>query len=48
MSSPGTLPNHMTVERVRAFNGTEPELMHDEPNRFVRVTFHLAAGGSGA
>ena len=25
-----------------AFNDTEPELTHDEPNRFVRVTFHLA------
>ena len=85
VSSPGTLPNHMTVERVRAganprsrneslahfmagmgfmeqrgrgwlimrremlaFNGTEPELLHDEPNRFVRVTFRLAPMGSGA
>ena len=84
VSSPGTLPNHMTVERVRAganprsrneslahfmagmgfmerrgrgwlimrremlaFNGTEPELLHDEPNRFVRVTFRLGPGGSG-
>ena len=84
VTSPGTLPNHMTVGRVRAganprsrneslghfmagmgfmerrgrgwlimrremraFNGTEPELLHDEPNQFVRVTFHLAAGGSG-
>ena len=84
VSSPGTLPNHMTVERVRAganprsrneslahymagmgfmerrgrgwlimrremlaFNGTEPELLHDEPNRFVRVTFRLAAAGGG-
>ena len=84
VSSPGTLPNHMTVERVRAganprsrneslahfmagmgfmerrgrgwlimrremlaFNGTEPELLHDEHNRFVRVTFRLGPGGSG-
>ena len=78
VTSPGTLPNHMTVERVRAganprsrneslshfmagmgfieqrgrgwpimrsemrtFNGTEPELMHDERNKFVRVSFLL-------
>ena len=78
VTSPGTLPNHMTPDRVRAganprsrnesmahfmsamgfmeqrgrgwlimrremraFNGTEPELMHDERNRFVRVTFRL-------
>ena len=78
VTSPGTLPNHMTVERVRAganprsrneslahfmavmgfmerrgrgwlimrremraFNGTEPELMQDERNKFVRVTFRL-------
>lgn len=84
VTSPGTLPNHMTVERVRAganprsrneslahfmagmgfierrgrgwlimrremlaFNGTEPELMHDEPNRFVRVTFRRAPVGRG-
>ena len=83
VTSPGTLPNHMTVERVRAganprsrnesmahymaamgfmeqrgrgwllmrsemraFNGTEPELMQDERNRFVRVTFHLGPVGS--
>lgn len=76
VTSPGTLPSHMTVERVRAganprsrndslayfmsamgfmeqrgrgwlimqremreFNGTEPELMQDERNKFVRVTF---------
>lgn len=85
VTSPGTLPNHMTVERVRAganprsrneslahfmagmgfmerrgrgwlimrqemqaFNGTEPELLHDEPNQFVRVSFLLdprVAGG---
>ena len=85
VSSPGTLPNHMTVERVRAganprsrneslahfmagmglmerrgrgwlimrremleFNGTEPELLHDEANRFVRVTFHLTPVSSRA
>ena len=84
ITSPGTLPNHMTVERVRAganprsrnesmahfmsamgfmeqrgrgwlimrremraFNGSEPELMQDERNRFVRVTFRLDSGGSG-
>ena len=83
VTSPGTLPNHMTVERVRAganprsrnesmahymaamgfmeqrgrgwlimrremraFNGTEPELMQDERNRFVQVTFRLGALGS--
>ena len=28
---------------MRAFNGTEPDLMQDEPNRFVRVTFRLDA-----
>lgn len=80
VTSPGTLPNHMTVERVRAganprsrnesmahymaamgfmeqrgrgwlimrsemraFNATEPELMQDERNGFVRVTFRLLA-----
>ena len=79
VTSPGALPNHMTVERVRAganprsrndsmayfmaamgfmeqrgrgwmimqremrtFNDTEPELVQDEPNKFVRVTFRLA------
>ena len=78
VTSPGALPNHMTVERVRAganprsrnesmahfmagmgfmerrgrgwlimrremqgFNGTEPYLVNDERNRFVRVTFHI-------
>lgn len=78
VTSPGALPNHMTVERVRAganprsrndsiayfmtamgymeqrgrgwlimrremraFNATEPELMQDNPNKFVRVTFSL-------
>jgi hypothetical protein len=32
---------------MREFNGTEPELMQDERNGFVRVTFHLghAVGG---
>ncbi len=80
VSSPGALPNHMTVDQVRAgahprsrnesmahfmtalgfmeqrgrgwlimrremkaFNGTEPELIQNERNRFVRVTFHLDA-----
>ena len=83
VTSPGSLPNHMTVEQVRAganprarndsmghfmaamgfmekrgrgwlimrremqaFNGTEPELVQDERNRFVRVTFHLDSGES--
>ena len=78
VTSPGTLPNHMTVERVRAganprsrneslahfmagmgfmeprgrgwpimrgemraFNATEPDLVHDEPNKSVRVRFQL-------
>ena len=81
VTSPGSLPNHMTVEQVRAganprarndsmghfmaamgfmekrgrgwlimrremqaFNATEPELVQDERNRFVRVTFHLSSG----
>lgn len=80
VTSPGALPNRMTVERVRAganprsrnesmahymaamgfmeqrgrgwlimrremraFNATEPELMQDERNKFVRVSFHLDA-----
>lgn len=30
-----------------AFNGTEPELMHDERNKFVKVTFRLDSGESG-
>ena len=84
ITSPGALPNHMTVERVRAgagprsrnesmahfltamgfmeqrgrgwlimrremraFNGTEPDLMHDERNRFVKVTFRLDARARG-
>ena len=83
VTSPGSLPNHMTVEQVRAganprarndsmghfmaamgfmekrgrgwlimrremqaFNGTEPELIQDERNRFVRVTFRLGSGES--
>ena len=78
VTSPGALPNHMTVERLRAganprsrndsmayfmdamgymeqrgrgwlimrremraFNGTEPGLIQDERNKFVRVTFSL-------
>jgi len=78
VTSPGALPNHMTVERVRAganprsrnesmahymaamgfmeqrgrgwlimrsemreFNETEPELVQDERNGFVKVTFLL-------
>ena len=78
VTSPGTLPNHMTVEQARSggaprsrnemmanamvvrklmerrgsgwllmryrmleFNGTDPELVNDERNRFVRVTFRL-------
>ena len=27
---------------MRAFNGTEPDLIQDERNKFVRVTFRLA------
>ena len=79
VTSPGALPNHMTVEQARAggaprsrnemmanamvvrglmerrgrgwlmmrhamkrFNGTEPELVSDARNRYVRVTFRLA------
>ena len=78
VTSPGALPNHMTVEQARnggaprsrnemmanamvvsglmerrgrgwltmrhammRFNGTEPDLVSDERNRFVRVTFRL-------
>ena len=78
VTSPGALPNHMTVERVRAganprsrnesmahfmaamgfmeqrgrgwlimrsemraFNATEPELVQDERNQFVQVSFCL-------
>lgn len=80
VTSPGALPNHMTVERVRAganprsrneymahfmsamgfveqrgrgwlimrsemrdFNGTEPDLIEDKRDAFVRVTFHLGS-----
>ncbi len=83
VTSPGALPNHMTVAQVRAganprarndsmghfmagmgfmerrgrgwlimrramraFNGSEPELVQDERNRFVRVTFHLHGGAA--
>ena len=83
VTSPGALPNHMTVAQVRAganprarndsmghfmagmgfmerrgrgwlimrramraFNGTEPELVQDERNRFVRVTFRLDGGAA--
>ena len=78
VTSPGALPNHMTVEQARSggaprsrnemmanamvvgglmerrgrgwltmrhamrrFNGTEPELVSDQHNRLVRVTFNL-------
>ena len=78
VTSPGALPNHMTVEQargggaprsrnemmanamvvaglmerrgrgwltmrhaMRSFNGTEPELINDQHNRLVRVTFQL-------
>ena len=78
VTSPGALPNHMTVDQVRAganprarndsmghfmagmgfmerrgrgwlimrramraFNATEPEMVQDGRNRFVRVTFRL-------
>ena len=78
VTSPGTLPNHMTVEQarsggaprsrnemmanamvvhqlmerrgrgwllmrhaMRSFNGTEPELLNDKEDRFVRVSFLL-------
>ena len=81
VTSPGALPNHMTVEQARRggaprsrnemmanamvvrglmerrgrgwltmrhamarFNGTEPELVNDERNRFVRVTFRTGTG----
>ena len=81
VTSPGALPNHMTVEAVRAganprsrnesmahylaalgymeqrgrgwlimrremqaFNNTDPELVQDERNQFVRVSFALADG----
>ena len=84
VTSPGALPNHMTVEQarmggaprsrnemmanamvvrglmerrgrgwlamrhaMRRFNGTEPALVNDERNRFVRVTFHLGPEAAG-
>ncbi len=80
VTSPGTLPNHMTVEQVRLggsprsrnemmanamvvfglmerrgrgwlsmrhemykFNNTEPKLVNQQGDRFVRVTFHFEA-----
>ena len=83
VTSPGALPNHMTVEQARGggaprsrnemmanamvvsdlmerrgrgwlmmrhtmkrFNGTEPELVNDARNRFVRVTFRLEPGSA--
>ena len=85
VTSPGALPNRMTVEQVRAsaysrarngsmghfmaamgfmekrgqgwlimrramreFNGTAPELVQDERNRFVRVTFRFHPDNGGA
>ena len=85
VTSPGALPNHMTVEQARQggaprsrnemmanamvvrglmerrgrgwltmrhamtrFNGTEPDLVSDERNRFVRVTLHLGSAVDGA
>lgn len=84
LTSPGALPNHMTVEQARMggaprsrnemmanamvvwgrmerrgrgwlmmrhamrnFNGTEPALVNDERNRFVRVTFRLEPDSTG-
>ena len=84
VTSPGALPNHMTVESVRAgsrprsrnesmahamviarlmerrgrgwltmrramraFNDTDPELVNDVDNRFVRVTFRLKPEPAG-
>lgn len=81
ITSPGTLPNHMTAEQaraggaprsrnemmanamvvrklmerrgrgwllmrheMRAFNGTDPELINDEGGRYVRVIFRLESG----
>ena len=31
--------------RTGRFNGTEPDLLHDVRNRFVRVTFRVDSGG---
>ena len=80
LTSPGSLPNHMTVDSVRvgghprsrneampgarlverrgrgwltmrrsmrAFNNTEPELLNDVNNRFVRVNFRLKPEPAG-
>ena len=84
VTSPGALPNHMTVESVRAgsrprsrnesmahamvvarlmerrgrgwltmsramraFNGTEPEILNDRDDKFVRVTFRLKPEPAG-
>lgn len=33
---------------MRHFNGTEPSLVSDERNRFVRVTLHLGPGSAGS
>ena len=80
VTSPGSLPNHMTAQQVRfggaprsrnemmsnamvvrklmdrrgrgwllmrhemrTFNGSEPELINDQENRYVRVTFRLSS-----
>ena len=32
---------------MRQFNGTEPDLVNDERNRLVRVTFQRSAAGPG-
>lgn len=85
VTSPGSLPNHISVAAVRAggrtrsrnelmanymldrqfmekrgrgwmvmrkamaaFNGTEPELLHDEESRFVTVIFRLRPPGHDA
>lgn len=32
---------------MRAFNGTEPELVNDEGGKFVRVTFRLKPEPAG-
>ena len=32
---------------MRRFNETEPALVNDERNRFVRVTFHLEPEAAG-
>ena len=80
VTSPGSIPNHMTAQQVRfggaprsrnemmsnamvvrklmdrrgrgwllmrhemrTFNGSEPELINDQENRYVRVTFRLSS-----